>query len=241
MGKETIYTIPINNAFDFTLYDDTCECPLCLLFNALEENELERITGAAMMEPNVRIMTNKQGFCQKHLNNMLQDGKKLPVGLMFESLLAEQNKNFFPSFSLDTQGNKLSEKLSSFTNSCYVCARIDDYFSKMIDNMLYLYETEEDFRIKYRKQKYFCLPHFNLLIKLGKESLNKKLYKDFLDITTKIVNEYMKTLNGDVSWFCKKFDYRYDSEPWYNSKDSLQRTVAFLRGGINNKNIKFKI
>ena len=111
----------------------------------------------------------------------------------------------------------------------------------MIDNLLYLYENDPDFVEKYRNQKYFCLVHFNLLVKQGRDSLPKKLFKSFFEITTKITNDYMKTLNEDVSWFCKKFDYRYQNEPWYNAKDSLIRTNTFLSSGINDKKIKFRI
>lgn len=241
MGKESIFTIPINAAFDFTKEEGVCECPVCLLYYSLENNEVERITGAAMMEPDVRIQTNKLGFCSNHLKMMLETDKKLPVGLMMESLLAEQTKNIFPSFSIDGMGNKMTDKLDSFTCSCYVCSRINDSFSKMIDNMLYMYETDPDFEVKYREQKYFCLVHFNMLLNQGRDTLPKKLFKNFLDTTVKITSEYMKELNGDVSWFCKKFDYRYQNESWKNSKDSLTRTQTFLSGGINDKKIKFKI
>ncbi len=241
MGKETIYTIPINASFDFCLYDDVNECPFCLMLSSLEENEMERITGAAMMEPDVRIQTNKLGFCKKHLDSMFGFAKKLPMGLMMESLLNEQLKNFYPKLSLDVSGSKLEEKLTKFEDSCYICNRIEDSFTKMFDNALYLYETDEDFRIKYKGQKYFCLPHYRLLIQMGRDSLSKKLFKDFLDITNEKEKKYMETLNEDVSWFCKKFDYRYENEPWKNSKDSLNRTITFLKGGINDKNTKFKI
>ena len=44
---------------------------------------------------------------------------------------------------------------------------------------------------------------------------------------------YMEELSGDVSWFCKKFDYRYNDEPWYNSKDSVERAMKFLRSDIH--------
>ena len=43
-------------------------------------------------------------------------------------------------------------------------------------------------------------------------------------------SSYLDTLYGDVSHFCKKFDYRYEDEPWYNSKDSVERTIKFLCG-----------
>ena len=42
---------------------------------------------------------------------------------------------------------------------------------------------------------------------------------------------YFDTLREDVSWFCKKFDYRYNDEPWYNSKDAVERAIKFLSGG----------
>ena len=51
----------------------------------------------------------------------------------------------------------------------------------------------------------------------------------------KVVNDYMTTLTDDVSWFCKKFDYRYDAEPWYNSKDAVERAIKFIRSDIHNK------
>ena len=47
--KETIYTIPINEA-----YDENCECPLCFLYSRLEKEAVEYALGAAMMEPDYR-------------------------------------------------------------------------------------------------------------------------------------------------------------------------------------------
>ena len=64
---ETIFTIPVNEAFDAAPYHTPAECPFCLMRKALNNNEVERILGAAMMEPDVRIETNKLGFCQNHL------------------------------------------------------------------------------------------------------------------------------------------------------------------------------
>ena len=34
----------------------------------------------------------------------------------------------------------------------------------------------------------------------------------------------------DVSWFAKQFDYRYDSEPWYDSRDAVERAIKLLSG-----------
>ena len=40
--------------------------------------------------------------------------------------------------------------------------------------------------------------------------LGKKKLPQFAAEVGKVVNDYMTTLTEDVSWFCKKFDYRYD-------------------------------
>ena len=40
----------------------------------------------------------------------------------------------------------------------------------------------------------------------------------------------MDRIQEDISWFIKKFDYRYQNEPWKNSQDAVPRTVNKLRG-----------
>ena len=65
---------------------------------------------------------------------------------------------------------------------------------------------------------------------ISAKKMPKKLYADFYDEAHEIEKKYLTELKGDVSWFCKKFDYRYDEEPWYNSKDSVKRAITFLGG-----------
>ena len=48
-----------------------------------------------------------------------------------------------------------------------------------------------------------------------------------------VENKYFTTLREDVSWFCKKFDYRYTEEPWGNAKDAPERARAFLSGTLH--------
>ena len=55
--KEQIYTIPVSEAFEAR----SGKCPLCLLREKWEQNELDLILGASMMEPDIRIKTNKLG------------------------------------------------------------------------------------------------------------------------------------------------------------------------------------
>ena len=120
------------------------------------------------------------------------------------------------------------QSLLALEQDCYVCGRIDKNLSAMIATAVYLYETDEAFRKKFAGQPLFCLPHYRMMIDYASKKMNKRDFKEFFPVAEQIVQGYLETLQKDVSWFCKKFDYRYDEEPWYNSKDSIERSIRFL-------------
>ena len=66
MIVEQIYTIPVNEAFDAAAEKPELGCPFCALYRKLQNDELDIILGASMMEPDVRIQTNEKGFCKEH-------------------------------------------------------------------------------------------------------------------------------------------------------------------------------
>ena len=75
--------------------------------------------------------------------------------------------------------------------------------------------------------------HYHKFLTAGKVVLNKRKYADFEALVQKVNADYLETLQADVSWFCKKFDYRYEDEPWGNAKDAPERAIAFLSGKIH--------
>ena len=86
---EQIYTIPINEAFE-----QQDGCPLCRMKQKLERESLEYVMGAAMMDPDVRIRTNRLGFCRDHFDRMLAMKNRLSLALILESHLDEVAKMF---------------------------------------------------------------------------------------------------------------------------------------------------
>ena len=80
--KEAIYTIPISEVFE-----PKDGCPLCRLRDILEQRCLEYIMGAAMMEPDIRVETNRLGFCKDHYFMMLKRKNRLSIALMLQSHL----------------------------------------------------------------------------------------------------------------------------------------------------------
>ena len=237
---EQIYTIPVNEAFDASAADRSCGCPMCALYRKLEENELELILGASMMEPDIRIMTNKEGFCRTHYDMMFVRKNRLGMALTLESHLAELSEEIRGGGFLSKPGEKTVKRIAKLESDCYVCRRIEFHFAHMIDTAVYLWEEDEDFQKKLRAQPYFCLPHYRRLLEHASTRLNKKNFPALQKATSQIVEAYMATLSEDVSWFCKKFDYRYDAEPWYNSKDSVERAIKFLRSDLHREPDKKK-
>ncbi len=226
---EKIYTIPVNEAFEEAV-DSECGCPFCLMYKKLQTVETDAVL-SSMMEPNVRIKTNELGFCGKHYALMKKRNRMLGVALMLESHLGEISALL--DRPVPPEGKKASGKsLEALECSCYICMRIDKKFSDMLETAVYLYEKDGDFKKKFEDVRYFCLPHYRRLAALAGKRMPKKLYADFYSRAHEKERKYTKTLTGDVSWFAKKFDYRYDKEPWYNARGSTDRAVKFLCGDL---------
>ena len=114
--KESIYTIPVSEVLE-----PRDGCPLCRMQDTLEKRAIEYIMGAAMMEPDVRQETNRQGFCSNHYNMMLSQRNRLSLALMLQSRLAElldQNLSIQPAKvslieRLKGEGSSQKESLNS--------------------------------------------------------------------------------------------------------------------------------
>ncbi len=232
---EQIYTIPVNEAFETSAADASCGCPFCTLYNRLENDELDLILGASMMEPDVRIQTNKEGFCRTHYDMMFVRKNRLGMALTMESHLSELRDEIKDGGLFSKPGANALERIGKLKCTCYVCRRIEFNFSHMLETAVFLWDSDEAFREKMSKQPYYCLPHYHDFLKVASERLGKKKFPEFQKLCSQPVNAYAEKLQGDVSWFCKKFDYRYDSEPWYDSKDAVERTVKFLRGDLHSQ------
>lgn len=219
---EKIYTIPVNEAFDACAKYSEKGCPFCEMYRCLEEKEIEIILGASMMEPDIRIKTNEMGFCDKHFSQMLKRKNRLSLALMLESHLAHIKEESNSIVSM--------KKIGKINDSCYICSKTKHQIDKMFETAAWLYDADREFKVKIENQSFFCMPHYHKFLTVGKNQLNKKKYADFEGLVRKVNVDYLETLQEDVGWFCKKFDYRYKELPWGNAKDSIERTIRFLTG-----------
>ena len=160
---EQIYTIPVNEAFEKSMEDPAAGCPFCRLYNKLEQDELDLILGASMMEPDVRVKTNELGFCRDHFSMMIRRPKRLPLALVLESHLAEQNQNLGRgAMFIGKAGENAAKKFTTLHKSCYVCDLIEYNFVRMQETAALLWEQDEEFRGKTAAQ-----PLGSLCVALG--------------------------------------------------------------------------
>ena len=224
--RDDICTIPVSEVFE-----ENNGCPVCRMYNTVEERIIEYIMGAAMMEPDVRMVTNKVGFCEKHYRKMLGRKGRLQLALMLESHIDEINRDVLSDKMFRSNKSK-GEKAGRITDSCFICDKIEWGMTRMIDTLYRCYENDMDFRKIFNEQSMFCLPHFELLAGGADKKKMKSYYGDFLKNLTRITQDYSETLHGDVKHFCSMYDYRNSGKDadWGNSKDSVERAVSFLTG-----------
>ncbi|MFI3325926.1 MAG: DUF6062 family protein [Clostridia bacterium] len=220
--KQDICSIPISEIFE-----PKQGCPFCKMRDMLEDRMATYITGAAMMEPDVRVETNRLGFCKTHFDHILQRGSRLSVALILETLLAETEKDLM---SVGTPIKKAIVAGDNRENSCFTCENIEKNMLHLCSTVLSLWQSEEEFRELYANQTHICVPHYHMITKYAQKKMNKKNLVPFMTVTSNLSRKYMQEVTGDVSHFCRMFDYRNAGGDWGNSKDSIERAIEYLTG-----------
>lgn len=224
--REDICTIPISEIFE-----ENDGCPICRMYERAEKRIVEYILGDAMMEPDVRIATNRVGFCQHHYDKMLSTRGRLQLSLMLQTHIDEINKGVF-SKNVFVPTNKKSNRAKKISESCFICDKIEFGLSRMIETIYRTYETERDFREMFNSQPQFCLPHFERLVAEFDKKKMRKYGSEFLQNLTRITSDYSKTLYDDISEYCTLYDYRARDEKKASVEvlNSVENTVNFLTG-----------
>jgi hypothetical protein len=222
--RERNYTIPINESFE-----QKSGCAVCRLYANLEKSSLEYTLSPAMMEPDVRLATNKHGFCKEHYKTLLTLKNRLSLSLTLESRLQEivraLEKPDVSKKPEETPGLRKDVLLG-----CYVCSRIEGFFKAYINNILFLWDTEPDFRKLFAEQPEICLPHTVRLLQTAPGEMGRKRAAAFSEALGKIVLPHAKGLSEKVSRFCKSFDHRFTGQDLGDAKTAVEDAVKWLSG-----------
>ena len=247
--KYHIDTIPI---WDAAKMDG--ECLLCALERRTELGEADRYLGASVMEPDVRVRVNERGFCRKHHAMLFTMSNRLGHALMLESHMIENRERLEKSWNAiekageqlknSTIGDKINgkaktakdtvvqeaRKIQEMASSCVMCDTIQENMTRYLHTFFQLYRNDAEFQRKFRESKGLCIPHTGQLLEVAAEELNAKELGEFAATLAEMERKNLDRIQEDISWFIKKFDYRYEKEDWKNSRDAVERTVNKTRG-----------
>lgn len=240
--REHIDTIPVNEAFT-----SGHECPFCYLERMAEQRSIRYILGpgASYMEPDVRAMTDKEGFCREHFKKMHDFGNQLGSALIMQTYLAgllEELDKETESFELPAKrplfgGKKNENQQSSLLvwakekgSTCCLCQKLE-YNMDRYYHTFFVMLKEEEFRSQVESSKGFCMRHFAQLLEKAKTELPNGQREWFYGAVIPLMKENLLRLKGDLDHFVSMYDYRSAGKDWGNARDAVSRTMQKLQGG----------
>lgn len=244
--KEKIYTIPVNDAFA-----NPDICPLCSLETAMNRNLVDYYLGPALMEPDVRKVTNDKGFCGQHLKELYnREENRLGLGLILHTHINHLSGQINPLLTASAPAGgaglirgrqkdfrktitDLASLIDQRADSCTICERLSYTMDRYLDVIFYQYFVDMAFKKRFDEGSGYCLPHLAMLLRGAAKYLNQNQASEMLGCLASLQNSSMDTLRDDVEWFTLKFDYRNHQKDWKNSKDALPRAICKLSGGCD--------
>ncbi len=238
--KQEIHTIPIVEAFE-----SGDECPFCYLQRQTEQRAIRFFIGpsASYMEPGVRAITNKTGFCPQHTQALYDYGNPLGSALMMQTRYEQLLQLMQPQMQSQDKPQKtglfqkkksgsptpLWQQLQQHTSRCAICEQVEENMQRHYQVFFSLLK-EEQFRQIAEHSKGFCIPHFTALLAEAEQHLRKADAAWFYSTVYTAMEENLKRVKGDLDWLIAKYDYRNSSAPWGNAQDALQRAMQKISG-----------
>ena len=237
--KKQIHTSPVAQAF---LSQD--ECPFCHLEKDAQQKAIRFFAGpsASYMEPGIRGVTNRLGFCADHLNQLYEYGNVLGNALILQShmehlllKLKELSQNtekpeksgFFQK--RNAKQNTAAEQLQQRIHSCAICQQVEESMDRHYQVFFSLL-SEPEFRQYLEESKGFCLGHFARLLQEAEHQLPLKYAQWFYPAVYDVMQRNWIRVKSDLELLIAKHDYRNSNLDWGNAKDSVPRAMQKLAG-----------
>lgn len=246
--KVELHTSPVAEAF---LSSD--ECPFCYLEKDAERRAIRFFAGpsASYMEPGIRGLTNRLGFCSGHMKKLYDYGNVLGTALMLQSHMEDilldleeiskqpdkaEKTGFFQKKSTGKQG--ASVHLQQRIESCAICNQIEESMDRHY-KVFFSLLAEPEFRRYVEESKGFCLGHFARLLQEADQHLPQKHSQWFYSTVHEVMQRNMLRVKKDLDLLIAKHDYRNSALDWGNARDSVPRAMQKL-AGVNPTDAPFK-
>ena len=239
--KNELHTVPILDAFRAG-----DECPFCFAERELEHKAIDFTVGvSSYMAPEIRVLTNKRGFCGHHMKMMYQYGNTIGNALILQSYmeimreeLAEHAGSYVPApRNLLTKYKKVRPEDASDTvkwlkekrSTCFVCEKIHSAYDRYLDTFFSMLK-EPEFRQLVEEGKGFCMRHFTDLLEKSETQVPAHLVDWFYPTVFRLMEQNLQRVQEDIDWFVTMFDYRNGGQDWKNSRDAVPRAMQKING-----------
>lgn len=212
--RESIYTIPIND-----LFSEKCGCPLCRAAAIAEKRISDFILGPAMMEPDIRMETNRLGFCKEHLSFLANHKNRLSLALMLQSRIKEINE----------EANAKPKALNAKLGHCFICEKLEIAEKKNAESIVRTFSENRDFRELFSEAEGLCFPHYAALLSAA-DKAGGKAKKEFQKAVLTLFKKKSDKIESDIDGFCAMFDYRNNTEgnDFGELKNAVENASSFL-------------
>ena len=217
------------------------ECPLCLLEEDAEKTYLRSFQHSRVMEPNVRVQTNRQGFCPGHFRKLYDGENKLGLGLVVHTHLqslrriveAELDSLVKSAGGRNGRDRAAAEAaaLAKRNGSCFICGLLDADVQRYVVTILYLWSKDPEFPPVFRASRGFCIPHFARVLDQASTAMRADRFERWLADAVPLMKASLESLDGDLRAFTQL--HQAAAGPGTDrERTALARTLQKIAGGL---------
>jgi hypothetical protein len=217
------------------------ECPLCALVEGAEESYLRSFQHSRVMEPNVRVKTNEQGFCPDHYRKLYQGENKLGLALVLHTHLQEKLpklRDGFQEIGAGVRGGRKGKErleagmaaLRALGRSCFICGLLESDLARYVFTVLYLWQKDPDFTPTFRASRGFCLNHFLVVLEKGRDMFSASELALWLADAVPLMTGSLEGLERDLFAFTQLHHDANRSLGTESERTALGRALQKLAG-----------
>ena len=216
------------------------ECFICSLMKKAEEDGVRYYLSSAVMTPEVRVETNRDGFCSHHFSLLAEGGKPQPLALVMDTYYDESKGIYGKGFERireATSPRRLEKAVSSFFDSvherekgCLICSRMEERLVRYCYTVAALWKEDPEFRKALAESKGFCMHHTEELYRVAKEALSGDDLVEYGKLLFSLLEKNLDRVQYDDWWMTQKYKSENKDKPWNGCEDAQRRAVYKLIG-----------
>lgn len=247
--EEGVHSAAVRQALEHA--QGRLECPLCQLEKRATLGALRHYLGEALMMPNVRKRIRLRGFSRDHWRLLLQDPRRLELGLAAESrwkavlerveeplsaLMAAaqrvlQSRHRWPirSGELQRASKRVEREIQMLRSTCLVEDSVRQTMEGYCSTLVRGFTLFQDLLSRCT----LCFPHLGPLLALATQTLSTTEAAEFTQVVTRATLQGWRRALEDLESFLAGFDSGRGLAP--GPGNAPETVVALLEGWIKNR------